>query len=181
MTSQNNGNFSQVPYLQSGLPQDENRSPATGFEAPSYDGQLGARFVFVDPEDGLAKAWQLVQQDSAVDVAASAGAVAWWRDATGYVVTTDVSVAGRGHVAGIYAGLIDVNNIGCVQQGGRAAVQFSAGTPDATGLIVIPTATDAKAEALAAGTAATYPPIGVTLGTATDNVAYVELQLPGRL
>lgn len=175
-----NNNFQQTPYLQSGNPATENRAKASGTDAPSYDGQIGSRFTFIDPADGLAKRWQLVEQDSVVDVAASAGAVAWWRDATGYRVTTDVSVAGRGNVAGVYPTLIDVNNIGCIQIAGPADVQFSAGTPSTAGLMVIPTATDAKAEALAAGGPLTYPPLGVTASAATDNVAQVNLNLPGR-
>ena|SRR5689334_12352715 len=171
-----NNNFQQTPYLQSGLPQDENRAQ------DSYSqGQLGSRFTFNDPEDSnIAKRWQLVLQDSVADVVPSAGGVAWWRDVSGYRVTGDVSVAGRGNVAGIYQGLISPDYVGCIQIGGPGNVLFSAGTPDATGLIVIPTATDLSAQALAAGSAATYPPIGTTLGTATNNLARVEINLPGR-
>lgn len=171
-----NNIIQQTPYLQSGLPQNENRLP-DGYSG----GQLGSRFTFKDPEDSnIAKKYQLVQADSVMDVVPADNLVAYWLEASGYRVTTDVSVAGRGKPAGIFRTAVTLGNICCIQIGGPGDVLFSAGTPDATGLIAIPTATDGQAQALAAGTAATYPPLGVTLSTAVANVARVELQLPGR-
>lgn len=166
----------QTPYLQSGLPQSENRPP-DGYSG----GQLGYRFNFVDPTDGVAKRYQLIQADSVMPVVPAAGLVAHWLANTGYIVTTDVSVAGRGNRAGVLLNALTLGNIGCIQIGGKHdAVKFAAGTPDATGLIVIPTATDGEAQALAAGTAASYPPLGRTVGTATGAYAPVELECPGR-
>lgn len=181
-----NNQNQQAVFLQSGDPLTENR-PADSYSG----GQLGMRFTVIDntANPPQAKRFQLVQMDSVVDVAASQGAVAWWRNATGYVVTTDVSVAGRGNVAGVFGGLIDagvatgsgtLGNIGCIQIGGPAPVQFSSGTPLNTGLFVQPTATDAKAEAVAAGTEADYPPMGVTVSASSGGLATVQLDLPGR-
>lgn len=178
-------NPSQRPvFLQSGNPLTENRAAST---QGGYDGQLGTQFPWRDPSDPSNKQlfFQLVKLDSAVDVAPSAGAVAWWRDATGYIVTTDVSVAGRGNVAGVFGGTVTVDYLCCVQQKGPANVQVQSGptaAPSNTGQFVIPSATDAKADWLAAGSAPTYPPLGVSAGFASGSpsVAQVELDLEGR-
>lgn len=173
-----NNNFQQTPYLQSGLPQTENRPP-DGYSG----GQLGVRFTFNDPQDSnIGKRYQLIQADSVMDVVPYDGAVAWWLSNSGYLVTTDVSAAGRGNVAGVFRTSLTLGNVGVIQLGGPGDVDYSAGTPLATGLIAIPTATDAKAEALAAGSAATYPPLGVTVSaSATSGTLYrTELQRPGR-
>lgn len=171
-----NDRWQDALYLQSGSPETEHRV-ADGYSG----GQLGSVIIVKDKADASkAKGYQLVQNDSAMDVLPYAGAVAWWRNATGYVVTTDVSVAGRGNVAGSFRCVSAVNEIVCVQQKGPGTVDFSAGTPSAAGLIVIPTATDATAEALAAGTAATYPPIGVTVGVVSGSLAVVEHNIDPR-
>lgn len=169
------------PFLQSGDPATENRV-AGGMG--NYDGQLGMQFSFGNPANTDPQTfWQMVQLDSAVDVAPTAGAVAWWRDNTGYVVTTDVSVAGRGNIAGVFGGAVDVDNICCVQQKGPANVQVQTGptaAPSDTGQFVIPSATDAKADWLAAGSAATYPPLGTSAGFASGGLARVDLNIEGR-
>ncbi len=178
-------NPSQRPtFLQSNSPLTENRV-AGGLG--SYDGQIGTQFPWRDPSnpDNKQLFFQLVQLDSAVDVAPTAGAVAWWRNTTGYVVTTDVSVAGQGNVAGVFGGAVDVGNICCVQQKGPANVQVQTSptaAPSNTGQFVIPSSTDAKANWLGAGSAATYPPLGVSAGFASGSpsVAQVELDLEGR-
>lgn len=173
-----NVNFQQTPYLQSGLPQTENRPP-DGYSG----GQLGIRFTFNDPADSqVGKRYQLIQADSVMDVVPYAGAVAYWLHNSGYLVTTDVSLAGRGNVAGVLLHALDLGNVGCIQIGGRCDTDIDTGTPDATGLIVIPSAADGKATALAAASAATYPPLGVTVSaTPTSGTLYpVELQRPGR-
>ena len=53
-------------------------------------------------------------------------------------------------------------------------------TPDATGLIVVPSATAGKADCLAAGSAATYPRIGRSAGTynAPNATCIVDLDIP---
>ncbi len=164
-----------------GDPRQENRL------ASVYPGDIGKQFPFRDPADPSSNqmGFQYAVLDSAVDVAPSAGAVAWWRDNTGYVVTTDVSVAGRGNVAGVFGGEVTVDNICCIQQKGPADVQVQSGptaAPGDTGQFVIPSATDAKADWLAAGTAASYPPLGVSAGTASGSPsrARVDLNLEGR-
>jgi len=167
-------------YLQSGSPATENR-PADGYSG----GELGSRFTMVDKADSdRAKGWQLVQLDSTMDVAPSAGAVAYWRNRTGYIVTTDVSVAGRGNPAGVFPNAPTYDYICCVQQQGRALVQLQTSptaVPDDTGKIVIPSATDAKADVLAAGTAASYPALGVSVGASVSGQPFaVDLQLDGR-
>lgn len=185
-----NNQNQQAVFLQSGDPTIECRA------ADSYAaGQLGQRFTVIDPTDGYAKRFQVAQCDSVMDVAPYEGAVAFWLNDQTYRVTTDVSLAGQGNVAGVFrnrtgtgvgdgtAGSTNFpNTIVCVQIGGRAPVDFSAGTPSTAGLIVVPTSTDAKAEALAAGTAATYPPMGVTksaTGVPSGTLAQVDLDLEG--
>jgi hypothetical protein len=164
-----NNNQQQAIYLQSGLPTTENRAP------DSYSGgQLGSRFTLAPNNGGNphneAQEWQLVVNDSVMDVLPTAGAVAWWIDRAAYRVTTDVSAAGRGNVAGVYGGASSLGYVTCIQKKGPiSAIQVSAGTPSAAGLFLIPTATDAKAEALAAGTAATYPVIGKTTSVASGS------------
>lgn len=166
-------------YLQSGAPQLENRAQ------DSYSaGELGSRFVVIDTTDAnRAKGWQLVVMDSVAGAVIAAGAVAYWRYRSGYVVTDDVSVAGRGNVAGVFPRDLTADYVGCIQISGRALVQAQTGptsAPDDTGKLVIPSATDGKADVLAAGTAATYPPLGVSLGTISAGLFPVELNLPGR-
>lgn len=162
----------QTVYLQSGQPQSENRPP-DGYSG----GQIGSYFVIApepggDPENNQALGWRLVQADSVMDVAPTRGAVAWWLNRSKFLVTTDVSAAGRGNVAGVFQGSVDLGNICCVQQEGLAQVQpegSPTAAPTTAGLIVIPGANDAKADVLAAGSAATYPPLGVSAG-ATSSV-----------
>lgn len=173
-----NNNFQQTPYLQSGSALTENRLP------DSYSGgQLGSRFTFKDGADsGIAKRFQLIQADSVMDVVPYAGAVAYWLLNTGYLVTTDVSVAGRGNVAGVFVNALTLGNVGCIQIAGKGPVDIDTGTPLASGLNVSPSAADGKATVSAAGTAAPYPPIGRSVSaTAISGTVYpVELDLSGR-
>jgi hypothetical protein len=163
-------------YLQSGDPARELR------KQDSYSGgELGQIFTVEDKADSLRpKGYQLVITDSVMDVLPSDGAVAFWLDRTRYRVTTDVSLAGRGNPAGVFrraatAAEIALTNdqgligaVMCLQREGyHGAVQLTSSTtaaPSTAGLPVIPTATDAKADVLAAGTAPTYPQLGVTAG-----------------
>lgn len=172
-------NFVQQPvYLQSGDPETEHRLP-DGYSG----GQLGSRLVVKDDGDAAkAKGYQLVQNDSVMDVLPAEGSVAWWRDRAKYLVTTDVSLAGRGNVAGIYRCVSAVGEIICIGREGVQTVRIlnsPTAAPDATGLIVIPSATDGQADCLAAGSAATYPPIGVSVGVqdGTTFLADVALDL----
>lgn len=158
----------QPVYLQSGDPENENTATL------QYPGLLGARFVVVQPnrsapgaESGRSKTYQLIQTDSTMTVTPYRGAVAWWSDKTKYLVTTTVTTLGRGRVAGVFQNAITLGNYGCIQKGGPATVKFidaPTASPTAAGLFVIPSATNAKADCLAAGSAATYPILGVSAG-----------------
>jgi hypothetical protein len=174
----------QPVYLQSGDPENEN-TPTL-----AYPGLLGARFTVIQPnrspagaEAGRSKTYQLIQTDSTMTVAPFLGAVAWWADKTKYLVTTTVTTLGRGRIAGVFQNAITPGYYGCVQTEGPATVKFvdaPVAAPTAAGLFVIPSATNAKADCLAAGTAATYPPLGVSSGVydAAQALAVVDLDVP---
>jgi len=173
-----NREYQNATFLPDGL---EMHRPVDSYAA----GQLGS-VVTIKDTDGVAKRAQIVQLDSTlsldstVNPVAYDGCLAYWLDRTKYLVTTNLTLAGRGNIAGILRAPVGVSEICCIQQGGRCSVNFvSAPTapPDATGLIVIPSATAGQADCLAAGSAATYPPLGVSMGTATANFADVDLDL----
>jgi len=169
-------------YLQSG-------DPNTCIQDNLYPGQLGSRFAIIDPDGATlppgAKIYQLVKLDSnAMTTLPFAGAVAWWVSRTNYTVSTSISTAGgRGKVAGVFltavtAAQVAAQKVVCIQIAGHANVTYvdsPTATPDATGLFVIPSATDGKADCLAAGTAATYPKLGESAGAATNHVGIVNL------
>jgi hypothetical protein len=176
-------------YLQSGDPEKEAVSTLL------YPGLLGSRFTVVQPtrtppgaEDGRAKTYQLVQTDSSMSVAPFKGAVAWWSDKTRYLVTTSPTALGRGRVAGVFQNDEAVNPIAagqfcCVQTHGPASVKFvdaPTAAPSVAGGFVIPSATAGKADCLAAGSAATYPPLGVAAGALQGGtaLAVVDLDVP---
>ncbi len=174
-----NNNTQQTAYLQSGDPRTENMSPDT------YAGQLGIHLTLIDPETGLACEYQRVRVDSVMDVAPSEGAVAWWLSGSGYLVTTDVSVAGRGNVAGVFNNDPTLGNDTFIQLEGPTdvlGVDSPTAAFTAAGLIVIPSGTDAKADCLAAGTAASYPALGVSSGAqdGTTKLAAVNLNVANR-
>lgn len=170
------GNFpSQKPvFLQSGDPLTENR-PADSYSP----GQLGQKFSFREPTiDARQQTFQLVQMDSVLGATPAEGCLAYWRDRTGYVITTSIAASARGNVAGVLGADIDVDNICCIQIGGLAPVQFV--TPptslvDHSGKDVIPSSTNGKADTMAPGTAPTYPSIGKTAGFLSNGVATVDL------
>lgn len=171
-------------YLQSGDPEQENVS---ALHAP---GTLGARFTVKQPSNGPAgaedyryKTYQIIQTDSTMSVAPYRGALAWWSDKTRYLVTTTVTTLGRGRVAGVFQNAITPGNYGCIQQRGPATVKFvdaPVAVPTTAGLFVIPSATNGKADCLAAGSAATYPVIGYSAGVynAAATECVVDLDCP---
>lgn len=178
----------QAVFIQSGDPTTECRPP------DSYSGgQLGQKFTVIGA-DGLARRFQVVQCDSTMTVAPAEGYVAWWQSRSAYRVTTSASSTfGRGGAAGIFrdrlgTGLANgyavasVGNIVCIQLKGLAPVK-GVDSPTAAftaaSLIVVPSATDGKADCLAAGTAATYPALGLSAGTqdSTTKLANVELNV----
>lgn len=165
-----NNNQQQAVYLQSGAPATENRAP------DEYSGgQIGSRFTLQvesggNPSTNDAQEWQLVQNDSVMDVAPSLGAVAYWRDRARFLVTTDAETANRGNVAGVYGGASDVGNITAIQKKGPASVQLGSGSPSAAGLFVIGGTVDGKADVIAAAGPLTYPALGKSVGTVSGGL-----------
>jgi hypothetical protein len=130
------------------------------------------------------KTVQLVRTDSTMTTAPFNGASAWWSDQATYKVTTSPTALGRGRIAGVFLNAVTPGRLGLIQYMGRhPQVKFIDGVtaaPTAAGLIVIPSATAAKADCLAAGSAATYPQMGKTAGAydAVNTVAPVDLNIP---
>jgi len=146
-----------------------------------YPGQVGGYFT-----DTANKLYRYVLLDSTMTVAPYAGAVAMWSNRTAGIVTT--SVTNRGRRAGIFTRAHQLTGsdraLACfIQVGGRRTDVKGANAltaqPSTAGLFVIPSSTDAKADVLAAGTAATYPALGVTAGTLNlgDNTFAVDLSV----
>ena len=142
---------------------------------------LGTAGSTTDPRGS--KTIQLVRTDSTMTVAPFNGAVAWWKNKLTYQVTTDPT-GRRGQHAGVFLGPVTAGRLAIIQYGGRhGQVKFidaPTAAPTAAGLIVIPSATAAKADCLAAGTAATYPALGLSAGTydAANTVCAVDLDIP---
>lgn len=176
----------QPMYLQSGDPENENTATL------AYPGMLGSRITLKQPgppgapgaEDFRFKTYQLIQTDSTMTTVPYKGAVAWWSDKTKYLVTTSPTTLGRGRIAGVFQNAIAVGNFGCVQTQGPATVKFINAVITANltiaGNFVIPSATAGQADVIAAGTASTYPALGVTAGAVNlgDNTAVVDLDVP---
>lgn len=163
---------------------------ATEFDSVDrYPGMLGSEVTLevVSPVPGETRkrtqTWKRVRLDSTAAVAPTQGSVAWWGDKTQYLVTTTVTALGRGRRAGVFGGTIPLDGGYCfVQTKGVALVRFIDGAtsaPDATGKFVVPSATNARADCLAAGTAATYPALGRSAGAfiSGQTLAAVELDI----
>jgi len=171
--------------------------PTTSIETTPYaPGMLGSSVTVKSeraiPAAGLPagriRTWQYVQGDSSMAVAPFLGAVMWWSNKTNYLVTTDLTVMGRGNVAGVCqvpAGTpFPAGSFFWIQRQGPGLVKLvngEASTPTATNALqVIPSATSGKADTMAAGTAATYPVLGVTMAAknAGDQTVLVSLDVP---
>jgi hypothetical protein len=145
-----------------------------------YPGQLGGVYT-----DDAARQWQYVQGDSGMSVAPFPAAAMWWSSKANFLVTTDPTnrrglyvgvVARRDRVGNELSAAPGKGNFFFVQKGGKAIVKTLdavTAAPTNTGQVVIPSATAGKADVLAAGTGATYPPVGRELGW--YNVAAREL------
>lgn len=176
----------QPMYIQSGNLEAENINIAGGATDP-YPGTLGSE-ITVNTLTGATgkqpgRTYKRIQVDSAATVAPFPGAVAWWSNKVTSLVTTSPTTLGRGRVAGIFRNAIGLGNIGFIQRAGPSQVFFvdtPTAVPTAAGLLVIPSATAGKADCLAAGSAATYPPIGVTSGgmIGGTGLAPVDLDVP---
>lgn len=132
-----------------------------------YPGQLGVS-AWIKCDDGIWRKLMIVQHLS-TGATTAAGEVAWWSDPANAIVTRVAATPGRGRVAGIYTAAVTASAYSAIVLQGRATdvkyLDSPTANPAATGLIAIPSATDGRADCLAAGSAATYPPIGVTIGT----------------
>lgn len=169
--------------------------PTTSIESTPYaPGMLGSSVTVKSDRAtpgataGRVRTWQYVQGDSGMATAPFLGAVMWWFDKTKYQVTTDPTVLGRGNVAGIAqtpAGTaFPAGSFFWIQRQGPGTVKLINGetaTPTATNALqIIPSATAGKADAMAAGTAATYPVLGVSAAAKSlaDNTVVVNLDVP---
>lgn len=156
-----------------------------------YPGQLGARMTVKQPgppgapgaEDYRHKTYQLVGTDSTMTVAPFPGAVAWWSDKANYKTTTSPTATARGNIAGVYGRTtITRGNYCFVQTRGPATVKHvdaPAGGAFAVGDSVIPSATAGKADRVAAGTAPTYPTLGLCSRVTNGNAEILaDLDVP---
>jgi hypothetical protein len=185
----------QAMYVSTGDPETVSDSPARVEKQGGWSGQLGRYVTVKRPgpagspgnEDYRDVTYRYVKMDSTMSIAPYKGAVAWWADRTQHIVTTDPT--NRGARAGVFqnpptAPLNVARGDYCyIATGGPATtklVDAPAAAPTGIGLFVIPSATAGKADTLAAGTAATYPPLGVTTGVwnAVTCEAIVELTIP---
>lgn len=178
--------FSQPVYIPGGNPETMNEPNLL------YPGQLGIRFSYINPprtvpstevsEDGKPKTFKLVRSDSTMSVSPYDGAVAWFSSQYQHLVTTSPTALGRGRIAGVFKTPVTPGNYCCVQVKGLSRVKLTDASAAATaaGEFVVPSATAAKAEVVAAGTAATYPALGRGAGmldlAARD--ALVDLDVP---
>lgn len=173
-------------------------NPATSIETTPYaPGMLGVRVTVrsdlrsvpaTTPPTGRFKTWQYVQGDSGMAVAPFLGAVLWWFNRILYQVTTSPTATGRGNIAGVSqlpaATAFPAGSYFWQQVGGPGTVKLIDAmntVPTATNALeVIPSATAGKADTIAAGTAATYPTLGTTIGALNlaDATVTVNLNIP---
>lgn len=149
-------------------------------------GMLGGRVINPSTSSGN-KEYQLVQVDSSTtNTPANTvydGATALWSNRDKFMVGTAVSALGRGNVAGIFVNAPIAGRYTCIQTVGRhdavKLVDAPTATPTAAGLFIIPSATNGKADCLAAGTAATYPVLGrsASVINAGDQTCQVDLNV----
>lgn len=178
-------------YLQSGDPETES---TPSLHAP---GTLGARFTIINTQRqqpgvetspaGRSKRYQLVKTDSTMSVAPYNGAVAWWADRAGYVVTTSPTANSRNDIAGVFCRAWNAaGDYMCVQVTGPKAKVKLLNSADLTGgndnnvvagASVIPSATAAKADVIAVGTAPTYVPLGRISAPIQFNAAAREVMV----
>lgn len=181
----NNPQMGPVYFGDAGTPESMNVASL------QYPGQLGMKVTIKQPPRsaptaagvGRSKTYQIVRTDSTMTTAAYDGAVAWWSDKTQYMVTTSPTALGRGRIAGVFRNAVNAGYYTCIQTAGPGKVKFIdavTAQPTVAGLFVIPSATAAKADCLAAGSAATYPVLGVSAGTydVLNAEATVDLDVP---
>jgi hypothetical protein len=154
-------------FFQDGNPQGMNEAVL------QYPGHLGM-IAPTQCHDGITRQLQIVQTDSVMGTAPQEGALAYWANEDQFRVTTDDAVAGfgLGRCIGVFTTVVTLGYYTAIVKKGRKTnvwfVDAPTAAPTGAGLLVIPTTTDGRADALAAGSAATYPPIGRTSGTVLD-------------
>lgn len=189
-----NNILSQPVFIPGGNPETMNEP-----ESNIKPGQLGIRFAYniparqapgVDSQTlatgaaGLPKMYKMVRTDSTMTVTPFDSAVAWWADQALYKTTTSPTTLGRGRVAGVFRTAVTPGNICCIQVKGKGKVNFIdavvVGNVTDDGNFVIPSATAAKADVIAAGSPATYPIIGRTAGSLQGGSAQaiVDIDVP---
>lgn len=179
MSQLHDGNLQTIYLPNGGDPENVN------LPSLQMPGMLGGRVVV--PTTAGNKKYQLVQVDSSptnTPVNPFDGATAWWSDRDKYKVGTAPAALGRGNVAGVFVNAPTPGYYTCIQQKGKhdqvKLIDAVTAAPGAAGQFVIPSATNAKADVLAAGTASTYPSMGYTAGTLnlSDNTCAVNLDVP---
>jgi len=187
--------YNQAVTVSTGDPETVSDSPARVEAQGGWFGQLGQYTTIKRPGPAGTRgaeayrdvAYRYVKMDSTMSIAPYLGAVAWWSNRAAYTVTT--SNANRGAIAGVFQNpaskpLNAARGDYCfIATGGPATVKMvdaPASSPAAIGIFVIPSATAAKADTIAAGGAATYPTLGITEGTwnPVTTEAIVELRIP---
>lgn len=164
-------------FFQDGDPQGMNESVL------QYPGMLGM-IAPTQCHDGIVRELQIVQADSVMGTAPQEGALAFWANEDQFLVTTDDAISGYGlgRCIGVFTCAVDIalagsNYTAIVKKGRKTNVWFvdsPTAAPSGAGLLVIPTTTDGRADALAAGSAATYPPIGRTSGAQDGTTKLAE-------
>lgn len=149
-----------------------------------YPGQIGSAFTFEEKDvDGItrSKTWMLVKTASVLATATVNGTCLWWSDQDAFTVTT--LATNRGRVAGVALRVCAVNSVVAIQIGGRHPGVHVIAVPTAAasvaGMWVVPSATDARADVLALGTAPTHTPLGYAVGVNTANFVPTFLTLAG--
>lgn len=151
-------------FFQDGDPQGMNEAVL------QYPGQLGM-IAPTQCSDGITRELQIVQVDSVMATAPQEGALAFWANEDAFLATTDEAITGygRGRCIGVFTCVATVGYYTAIVKKGRKTnvwfVDAPTAAPSGAGLFVVPTTTDGRADALAAGNGATYPPIGRTSGT----------------
>jgi len=186
----------QAVTVTTGDPETVSDSPARVESAFGWLGQLGRYVTVKRPGPAGTRGheayrdvtYRYVKCDSTMTTAPYIGATAYWSSRINYLVTTDPT----GHLgarAGIFQNPathpIDAahGHYCFIATGGPATVKIvdaPTAAPTLIGVYCVPSATVGKADVLAAGTAATYPPFGVTTGqwNAVTCEAIIELTIP---
>lgn len=166
----------QNPYMPNGGNPEETNIPIANFR---YAGQIGTiHTALYKDADGVSrtKTFMLVKTNATLAVAPFNGCPAYWSNQDDNEVSTALV---RGRPAGVFINVPGVSSVCFIQILGRHPNVRIKGVPTATptnaGLFVIPDSAAGACDCLAAGTAATYPPLGLSVSGLTGNDAAVFL------